>query len=146
MEHVTREFPSELRQVGAVRTLVHDTCRRAWGADAPEEALMRLQLAVSEAVANVILHGYEGKGDQPFEVVIAAGPHDIHVSLFHQGKAFDPSEVRPPSFDGSREGGFGVYLIRQAVDEVTYFQDERGRQGMRMVKKRPARAEPTSEE
>jgi anti-sigma B factor antagonist len=44
--------------------------------------------------------------------------------------------VAPPAFDGSRQGGFGVYLIKQTVDEVHYFCDARGRCGVRLVKKR----------
>jgi len=70
------------------------------------------------------------------EVAVAADADRVCVTLSHQGKPFDPDAVAPPAFDGSRECGFGLYLIRQAVDELTYFQDERGRHAIRLVKLR----------
>lgn len=133
MEHVTQEFPSDLGQLSAVRTLVRDVCRRAWG-DGEEERVAQLVLAVDEAASNVVLHAYEGKAGQPLEVVASADDDKATIVLLHQGEPFDPGAVPPPKFDGSRESGFGLYLIRQAVDELTFFQDERGRHGMRLVK------------
>jgi anti-sigma regulatory factor (Ser/Thr protein kinase) len=136
MEQQTQEFPSELRHLSEVRALVREVCRRAWGDAIDEEWLGKLELAVDEAACNVVLHAYEGKPGLPVEVAVAADADQACVTLFHQGKPFDPDAVAPPAFDGSRESGFGLFLIRQAVDELTYFQDDRGRQGIRLVKKR----------
>ena len=47
-----------------------------------------------------------------------------------------PDQVAPPVFDGTREGGFGVYLIRQLVDEVHYTRDSAGLCAIHLVKKR----------
>jgi anti-sigma regulatory factor (Ser/Thr protein kinase) len=136
MEQVTQEFPSELGQLAAVRKLVRDVCRRAWGEGNAEDRIAQLELAVDEAASNVVLHAYDGKAGLPLEVVASADDAQACVILFHQGQPFDPQAVAPPSFDGSRESGFGLYLIRQAVDELAFFQDERGRHGIRLVKKR----------
>ena len=108
---------------------------RAWGSAADEEGLAQLELAVDEAAANVILHAYGHKTGLPVEVVVTAEPHQVCVALYHQGEPFDPDKVAPPAFDGSRESGFGLYLIRNAVDECTFFRDERGHHGIRLVKK-----------
>ena len=136
MEQQTREFPSELRHLTAVRTMVRHVCRCACGNLIDEEWLVQLELAVDEAMANVILHAYEGKSGLPVEVAVTADADRVCVTLFHRGKPFDPDAVAPPAFDGSRECGFGLYLIRQAVDELAFFQDERGRHGIRLIKKR----------
>ena len=96
--------------------------------------------SATSAAANVMLHAYAGKPNLPLEVVVVAEAGQVCVSLFHQGEPFDPTRVAPPSFDGSRESGFGLYLIRQAVDELGFFQDERGWHGMRLVKKRHSSA------
>src|SRR5579864_9058959 len=103
MEHVIQEFPSDLRQLQALRALVRDVCRRAWGEGCDEERLAQLELAVDEAAANVVLHAYDGKAGLPVEVVVAADADRVSVTLFHQGAPFDPNAVAPPSFDGSRE-------------------------------------------
>src|SRR5262249_60667467 len=46
--------------------------------------------------------------------------------LWHDCTVFDPAMVQPPVFDGSRDGGFGVYIIAHCVDEVRYVRDEQG--------------------
>ena len=40
----------------------------------------------------------------------------------------------PPALDGSRESGFGIYLITKSVDDVRYSRDERGRNCIALVK------------
>ena len=47
------------------------------------------------------------------------------------------NSVKVPSFDGSEDGGFGVYIIRQSVDDVRYDRDERGRNCITLTKMRP---------
>ncbi len=58
------------------------------------------------------------------------------MTLWHGGRGFDPQAAPPPVFDGSRESGFGLYLIQQSVDDVQYFREEHGRHGVRLIKKR----------
>ena len=43
-----------------------------------------------------------------------------------------------PLLDGSRDSGFGAYIIAQSVDEVRYYRDERGRNCIALVKARKA--------
>lgn len=40
--------------------------------------------------------------------------------------AFDPDDVPDPVFDCSKDGGFGLFIIVQSVDEVAYLIDEHG--------------------
>jgi serine/threonine-protein kinase RsbW len=136
VELSSREFLSDLQQLAEIRAFVRQTCQRAWQADAPDEAVDMLELAVTEAVANIILHAYDKASDQPIEITVAAEPEQVCVSLFHSGRDFDRDSVPPPAFDGRKETGYGLYLIKQAVDDVSYFRDERGRCGIRLVKKR----------
>jgi anti-sigma regulatory factor (Ser/Thr protein kinase) len=136
MEQVTQEFLSDLRQLADMRAVVRDVCQRAWGVGSEDEGIAQLELALDEAAANVILHAYEGRKGQYIELVASADPASISVTLYHQGRGFDPETVAPPCFDGSREGGFGLYIMRKAVDELAFFQDERGRHAVRLVKKR----------
>ncbi len=59
MEGVTREFASDLLQLPAMRAFVREVCNRAWGPGG-EEAPARLELALDEAAANIMLHAYRG--------------------------------------------------------------------------------------
>jgi serine/threonine-protein kinase RsbW len=135
MVRLGREFASDLRQLGDMRACVREACNRAWGTP-DEDALQRLELAVTEAAANVIRHAYQGEPGRPIELVVEADDAQVSVCLYHHGPDFDPGAVPPPAFDGSREGGFGVYLIQASVDEVQYFRDDQGRCGIRLVQRR----------
>jgi serine/threonine-protein kinase RsbW len=137
MVQMKQDFTSDLRQLGEMRAFVREGCRRAWGLSGDHDTLHQLDLAVTEAATNIIRHAYRGELGRPIELAFDAGERELCIGLYHQGEEFDPSQAEPPSFDGSREGGFGLYLIRQAVDDVRYFRDERGRCGLQLIKKRP---------
>lgn len=131
MIEVRREFASDAAQLAELRGLVRDSCRAAW-AGAPEETVGHVELAVQEAATNILRHAYAG-APGPIRLELAAGPDRLDVLLTHDGRDFDPTAVPPPAFDGSRAGGFGVYLIHTCMDRVTYLHGD-GRRGVRMTK------------
>ncbi len=67
-----------------------------------------------------------------------AFPGRLAIQLHHFGDAFDPLTAPPPSLDGSRDSGFGVYIVARSVDEVRYYHDERGGNCVSLVKTRKA--------
>jgi anti-sigma regulatory factor (Ser/Thr protein kinase) len=136
MERASRHFTSDLEQLAEIRGFVRDQCGKIWPAESAAEALAKLELAVSEAATNIMLHSYERQPGRPIDVTVEGNEGQITISMYHQGGAFDPEQVSPPSFDGSRQTGFGVYLIRESVDDVAYLQDDDGKCGIRMVKRR----------
>ena len=79
-------------------------------------------------------HAYHGRADQRIQLEADAFPGRVSIRLHHLGDSFDPAAVSPPALDGSRESGFGIYLITKSVDEVRYSRDERGRNCIALVK------------
>jgi anti-sigma regulatory factor (Ser/Thr protein kinase) len=136
MEQASRGFTSDLEQLAEIRGFVRDQCNRIWPAEVTADTLAKLELAVSEAATNIMLHAYERQPGRPIEVTVEGDDSQITVGMYHQGCPFDPLSVAPPSFDGSRHSGFGVYLIREAVDNVAYTQDADGKCGIQMMKRR----------
>src|SRR5271166_5197537 len=135
MEPAARTFSSDLQQLPEIRAFVRDVCRRAWNLPTGDEMTARLDLAVTEAAANIMRHAYRGEQGRPIEVIVDASPERVCVAMYHEGECFDPAAVPPPIFDGTREGGFGLYLIAQLVDEVVHY-NESERRGIRLVKNR----------
>ena len=134
MKTESHEFLSDVREVAAIRSVVRDRCRRRWEGEEHLEAISQLELAVQEAAANIIEHAYKGRPDQPIQLLVALDEHVAHVSLYDCGLAFDGSGVEPPCFDGTRTGGFGLYMIRECVDDVQYSREADGRNVVRLVK------------
>lgn len=126
---------SDLSQLAAARTFVRDFCVRVAEGEPNEDGIAKLELAVTEAVSNIIRHAYEGRADQVIQVEAQAMPEGVAIRLHHDGLPFDAEEVAPPSFDGSREGGFGVYIIENTVDAVQYAQDWNDRNTIHLYKR-----------
>lgn len=131
--------PSELGQLQAIRSFVSDNIDRAEGANLDDDDHYQLLLAVNEAASNIVRHAYNGRPGDSITVSSDLYPDRIVIRLSHYGSSFDPSAARPPSFDGSREGGFGVYMIEQCVDEVQYLSAPDGKNTIQLVKRESTR-------
>jgi serine/threonine-protein kinase RsbW len=130
------EVPSDLARLPGVRAFVRRFCRERLAPGLSEQGTDQLELAVAEATSNIIRHAYHGRSDRRVQLTADAFDDRVVIQMCHEGEAFDPSTVRAPAFDGSREGGFGVYIIAQSVDEVRYFRDDSGKNCVRLVKRR----------
>ncbi len=101
-------------------------CAGQSSAGLESEDVARLQLACSEVFANCIMHVPEVACGKTVGVSSKCFEHCMTVELRHQGPAFDPLSVDPPSFDGSREGGFGIYIILRSADEARFTRNPDG--------------------
>ncbi len=136
MATATRTYSSELSQLASMREFVGETCRREWARPADETVIRQLELALTEAAANVIRHAYQERAGQAIELTLEILAEQVCLTLSHDGPPFDRTAVPPPTFDGSREGGFGVYMMERLADQVSYFQEPGGRSAVRLVKLR----------
>jgi sigma-B regulation protein RsbU (phosphoserine phosphatase) len=121
------DIRSDLKELRRAREFVRAVCRTVPGAPLDADSIAALELAVNEAASNIMKHAYHGRADQWIHLEAEAFPDQVSIRLHHLGDPFDPATVAPPALDGSRESGFGVYLITQSVDDVRYSRDARGR-------------------
>jgi len=95
-----------------------------------EEILYDIQLAVDEACTNIIMHGYAGIDPGSVILDLAIDTDKIIISLTDFGHAFEPDSAPIPDVDAPIEerevGGFGLFFIRQSVDDVKYHTSEDG--------------------
>lgn len=82
-----------------------------------------LVIAVNEAAANIIRHGYRGSTG-PIEVVLERQATRIVVHVRDRAPTFDPTSVPAPDLnlplERRRAGGLGVHLTRSCVDAMTH--------------------------
>lgn len=87
--------------------------------------LHKLELALEEAIVNIIHHGY-GKKKGTVQIEIKAEiKGEISIAIRDQAPPFDPLTQAPlpdrrSPLETRREGGLGVHLMRQCVDEIHY--------------------------
>jgi anti-sigma regulatory factor (Ser/Thr protein kinase) len=132
-----KDYEGDLRHLASMRAFLREVCLESWQDDPTDEnQILRLELALTEAASNIILHSFQGQQRKSITLTVEVDDEQACVTLQHIGRHFDPQTAPAPAFDGSRQGGFGLYLIRKSVDEVQYFQDDQGRCVMHMVQKR----------
>ena len=88
------------------------------------DAVFAIELAVGEALANVIEHAYEGRPGQEIRLALTVDASKLSLSIRDFGRKFDRTDYHPPNFNVPQEGGYGVYLIKQMMDEVSYESPE----------------------
>lgn len=89
----------------------------------PEGAVRALELAVDEAVTNIMLYGYPSSDGQ---IWISCGVEGgvVRVQVEDEGVPFDPTAAPEPDLEGDAWvrpiGGLGIHLIREMTDELRY--------------------------
>ena len=92
--------------------------------------IQQLELAAEEAIVNVIRYAYpKEKGE--VEVRLAVSSQGIELTLRDRGSPFNPLTDAPPvdiqsPLEERGEGGLGVFLMRQCVDELHYQREQEG--------------------
>ena len=111
----TLTIPSRVERIDEARRWVTE---RARAAALDGEVVADVELALTEALANVIEHAYAGRSDG--EIVIGAEIADarLAVSVRDWGKVADPDEFERRDLDDPGEGGYGVFLIEELMDDV----------------------------
>ncbi len=106
-----------------------------------ERATWQVQLAVDEAVTNVIQHAYDP--DQPGDLTLSwqCRDHRFIITVRDHGRQFDPAAVPEPDITSPLEerqvGGLGIYLITRLMDEVRFEFSPQGGNLLTMVKYLP---------
>lgn len=126
------ELSSSFDQLARMRVWLRDVYARAARED--EDGFHLLELAVTEAFTNVVRHAFHELPDNKIRILAERLPNLAVVTISHSGDRFDPGTVKLFDFNGSPEGGFGLYILSKAVDEVSYTCNELGENTIRLVK------------
>ena len=83
-----------------------------------------MNLALEEAVTNVVLYAYPEGTDGTVEIDAEADGSVVTFTITDKGVAFDPTQKEDADITLSVEerpiGGLGIFLVRQIMDSVTY--------------------------
>ena len=99
---------------------------------------LNLNLALEEAVTNVINYAYPKGTDGLVEIEAVLEEKSLEFIITDSGTPFDPT-TRPDaditlSVEDRPIGGLGIYLVRQIMDEVTYRWKD-GKNRLTLIKK-----------
>ena len=100
---------------------------------------MSLNLALEEAVSNVIMYAYPQGSDGLVDVEAIVRKDSLEFIISDSGVAFDPTAA--PEADTTLDvedrpiGGLGIFLVRNIMDEVKYTRSDSGKNILSMTKK-----------
>lgn len=103
------------------------------------ERVEALRTAIAEAVTNAIEHGNAQDSGMRVLVMLTARPDELVVSVADQGrKQLDQDQTTPTpriedAFERQDKGGWGIWLIRELMDEVEFTTAPSGGNQVRMV-------------
>lgn len=94
--------------------------------DWPPRTRFGIELALEEAVVNVISYGFEGRDVAPLirvEYLRLPGSR-VAFRIIDNGTPFDPTAAREPDLAGSVDeagiGGHGIRLMRHYLSDIAY--------------------------
>lgn len=114
---------SDLENVAKVGTTVQSLCVQA---SFSEIEAFHVQLAMVEAINNVIKHAYGDQSGHDVTIDISVDADKLVFVLTDTGKSMPPFaitpslEFDPDDLDAVPEGGMGLFIIHSVMDKVDY--------------------------
>lgn len=126
-------------QAGNLYRLCDFVTAHAFAAGVSEKDIAKMKIAVYEACLNVIEHAYHSRPDEWIDIHVRASPARFMIIIQDYGLGF---EMKPPKdydvqevMDLRRSGGFGLHIIRRAMDSVEYLPDAINGNRLVMIKR-----------
>jgi serine/threonine-protein kinase RsbW len=135
MESESIRIEGQYDQIQSVRDLVY---RWAGTAGFSSKECYACQLAVSEALENIIRHGYGREVPNEITVTVSSEPGTLNIELMDDAPPFNPTnslQERQWTLDDPPIGGLGIHIIHTTMDEVDY-KRRAGHNWLRLQKKK----------
>jgi len=117
---VQKQVPGQVEAIPPVVEQIMEVVRQQGCAEHNE---FEIEVSLYEALANAVEHGCGHDPEKMVEVVVACEEHrGMIIVVRDPGPGFDPETV-PSPIEGKNiysDGGRGIFLINQLMDEVRY--------------------------
>jgi sigma-B regulation protein RsbU (phosphoserine phosphatase) len=119
--HRTITLPNDVQKVPELAQFVEEVCEEV-GLDMA--TTMQLNLALEEAVVNVMNYAYPSGVTGNIDIDARANDVRLKFTISDSGSPFDPTAKEEVDTTLSAEersiGGLGIHLIRQIMDSINY--------------------------
>lgn len=121
---ISFSYPADIQYLTNISEEIIYTCRQLptlpTGPNA-DDFIYLIELAISEICTNIIKHAY-AEADGPITGSVTLLNNGVQLDFYDQGTSFDPNTVPQPNADPHQlvEGGYGLHIVRQIMDVVSY--------------------------
>ena len=89
----------------------------------------QIDMAVEEIFTNIASYSYSRKNDDRIVIITTkTEPDMITISISDHGRPYDPLAKPDPDLNMSVEerqfGGFGIFMVKQTMDDVSYVRED----------------------
>lgn len=121
-EFIRLDLPANYAFLPLLSTCIAEVMGQAGDLPNAEVLVYQVQLAAHELCANIVNHAYQRDGNQRISIklTLEVSPRALVIEMCDRGSAFDPASISDPNLDEVRENGYGLFLIRNLMDEVAY--------------------------
>ncbi len=121
MHELTLTLPGHMDYLYVAVSFVKKSAR-AFGFS--EKDLEKIHLAAEESICNIIIHALNNNPDEFFTIICRKLPTSIEIVIRDKGIPFSPETLPEYNLKKLAEtediGGLGLYLLKEAVDEVIF--------------------------
>jgi serine/threonine-protein kinase RsbW len=120
VQRIALRVPSEVDCIEEAVAVLTRHCLS--GAEASSRVQFRLQVALSDALANAIVRGNGQDTEKQVYVQVDLHPDAVNIHVTDEGDGFDHASVAEALDPGSLDlpSGRGLFLIRHMVDDVHF--------------------------
>ena len=103
-----------------------------------EKVVNRLELALGEALANVVRHCYHNAPDRPIIIRCTCEDDELALCITDNGPCIDPTKLPTKPTPCDQPGGLGLHLIRKVMTSVDFATCPEGGNKLTLIYKRPS--------
>lgn len=112
---------NDLNEIGVLASFIEELGEEL---SLSAETTMNINLALEEAVANIIMYAYPSEEQHSILLRVTATEKQLIFLLTDKGASFDPTQVDDVDITLPIEerpvGGLGIFLIRSIMNEISY--------------------------
>jgi len=131
----TLHLPVDLAYLTAAQAFINELARLA---KFSQKDITFFNVAVEEAISNVVKHAFLPDENATFDVICELTPVEFKVIIRDKGLPFDPSQVEDfsaeRSLDGDEQVGLGFRLMKGSVDQLSFHNMGYGGKEVHLVK------------
>jgi serine/threonine-protein kinase RsbW len=117
-ERIEVRLPSRASYLGAVRSVVKGLVEECLDVRFTPEEIHGIQMSLQEACINVVRHAHKGDAAKPLVIGIYPGPDRLVIEIEDEGPGLPATPPPDPDPENPREGGYGLFIMRETMDEV----------------------------
>ena len=125
---------NDVQEVPRLNAFVDEVCEEH-GCDI--ETTMRMNLAIEEAVVNVIDYAYPPDTVGSVDIKVTTDDNHMEFVISDSGTPFDPTKKEDVDIslpvEERRIGGLGIHLVKQLMDKISYERKD-GRNVLTLIK------------